>query len=85
MNISERYAIYGFKMGFERFKGGGGKSQPIPPPAAVPQEAEASAAKRDVEEANLRKRGRTASQKISPAVLLTAPNLNQPALKQVLG
>lgn len=63
---------------------GGGKVH-TPPPAAVPQEAEANAAKRDVLESNLRKKGRQASQVINPGLLLTMPALNKTGLKDTLG
>lgn len=65
------------------FKGGG--KPKMPPPTPVPQEAEANAAKRDVLESNLRRKGRTASQVLSPGLLLTAPQLSMPMLKEKLG
>lgn len=64
-------------------KGGGSVKTPAPTP--VPQEAETSAAKRDVLESNARKRGRTASQAINPGLLLTMPSLNKTGLKDTLG
>jgi len=66
-------------------KGGGGKSVKTPAPTPVPQEAETNAAKRDVLESNLRKKGRSASAVISPALLLTSPKLGMSTLKDTLG
>lgn len=71
-----------------RCYGKGGKSPKLPPPAPpipVPKEAEAEAAKRDIRELNLRRRGRLASQIISPGLLATAPDIMTQSLKDKLG